>query len=70
MDGCLDVWDYFYKQNDPTLQVNDNLTSACSTCLALAQHHAVIWQFSVSVCNQDSHYFAGPCPSLPYAALL
>ncbi len=21
MDGCLDVWDYFYKQNDPTLQV-------------------------------------------------
>ena len=21
MDGCLDVWDYFYKQNEPTLQV-------------------------------------------------
>ncbi|KAL3145226.1 Dynein, 70 kDa intermediate chain, flagellar outer arm [Trebouxia sp. C0010 RCD-2024] len=21
MNGCLDVWDYFYKQNDPTLQV-------------------------------------------------
>ncbi|KAK9824062.1 hypothetical protein WJX72_007469 [[Myrmecia] bisecta] len=21
MDGCLDVWDYFYKQNDPTLSV-------------------------------------------------
>ena len=22
MDGCLDVWDYFYKQNEPTLQVS------------------------------------------------
>jgi len=21
MDGCLDIWDYFYKQNDPTLSL-------------------------------------------------
>ena len=21
MDGTLDVWDYFYKQNDPTLSL-------------------------------------------------
>ena len=26
MDGTLDVWDYFYKQNDPTLslQIDDD----------------------------------------------
>ena len=28
MDGCLDVWDYFYKQNDPTLQVGFSCTQA------------------------------------------
>jgi len=29
MDGTLDVWDYFYKQNDPTLslQVDDDVDS-------------------------------------------
>ncbi len=32
MDGCLDVWDYFYKQNDPTLQVWPKaVTMTCST---------------------------------------
>ncbi len=45
MDGCLDVWDYFYKQNDPTLQVWPKAaTTTCSkvyrpllslTCLTL-----------------------------------
>ena len=26
MDGTLDVWDYYYKQNDPTLSLQDGLS--------------------------------------------
>lgn len=35
MDGCLDVWDYFYKQNDPTLQVGPRCTELTSKAAVL-----------------------------------
>lgn len=35
MDGCLDVWDYFYKQNDPTLQVGPSCTELTSEAAVL-----------------------------------
>lgn len=71
MDGCLDVWDYFYKQNDPTLQVGPSCPAALNQfpkLLAGLQTNACMLQKPVGQLRSMNPFCVDQCMccSAPY----
>ena len=53
MDGTLDVWDYLFKQNDPTLSLQVRLVYCCS---AIVEAVRLVCIIPVQVLQQLLYY--------------